>query len=587
MTAMLGGWVEMETHDIGMSIYNEQPLTADKRALKLRSLDSAIAADDRPVFKMMAMSREGLVTVKYRRLLWPKLLGIDVHEESSTEESAHYKKNDIERLNNLEFQNKDNSSDKEDWHTLSRHPEEEQVRLDVNRSFVFYPAFTDDAERDAHRSNLFDVIVYVLRRNPTLSYYQGYHDIAQVLLLVLGPSLAMRVLEHVSLRLLRDFMLPTMDGSIDHLRLLPAIIEAADSGLGQLLSSVEPYYALSSIITVFAHDIDSFDDICTVFDYVFASGSMVVPLYLYASMVISRKAELQALNTTDCDILHSVLSQFPSPISHSLLFDVISRASILLEVYPPQHLALWREISQYSVLKTTAAPQLPGRRYSTTHDLDIPSVESFRTRLNSTDSTNSYVIEELQEDEIVENTGAADANSDSDNESGRSTITPPSLSDSMATIPNERSFTNSFMEADENPQRLLKLQIEESHRKALEKKRLEEEHRQRLKATSTNRHQKTNTASVGPASIGIFSLSHVSKLLNNNSHSNKVVLLSRILRRTTCLLLPRTNLGVSLYVGIFSILMAHYYFTHSRAESLIGVKMNLQFIWENMIARYF
>lgn len=67
--AALGGWVEMETHDIGTSIYNEMPLTDDKRALKIKSLDSAVALDDRGMAKMLAMSREGLLNSSFRKIL--------------------------------------------------------------------------------------------------------------------------------------------------------------------------------------------------------------------------------------------------------------------------------------------------------------------------------------------------------------------------------------------------------------------------------------------------------------------------------------------------------------------------------------
>lgn len=593
----------METHDIGTSIYNEQPLTADKRALKCRSLDSAIAANDHSAFKMMAMSREGLVAAKYRRVLWPKLLGVDLHgleedesdaiEESQSDDTQRTQIGDNDSIGNDEEKKAESgaatSTLEGGWRALPPHPEEEQVRLDVNRSFVFYPTFASNTEREERRRDLFDVITYVLRRNLALSYYQGYHDVGQVLLLVLGRPLAMRVLEHVSLYLLRDFMLPTMDSSIDHLRLLPAIIGAADSDLGQLLAGVDPYYALSSIITVFAHDMDSFDDICTVLDYVFASGSMVVPLYLYASMVVSRKAELMALQTTDCDILHSVLSQFPSPISPALLFDVMARASTLLEVYPPQYLDLWSDISEYSVLKTTAAPQPPGRRYSTTYDLDSHSIDSFRTRLNSTSSMQSYVTKGSEEDEAaLENETGVDDETDSDSE--KHGTAPPSLSDSTATIPNERPFTNSFMESEKQPHKLLALQIEESNRKAAEKKRLEDERRRlaKLKAASVKNKASTDTGGASPAHIGIFSLARVSELLHENtSNSNNIVVLSRLLRQATRALLPRTGLGISLYVGVFSVLMAHYYFNQGRTEIFAGMKLHFQFAWENLITRYF
>lgn len=67
--AAMGGWVEMETHDIGKSIYNEMPLTEDRRALKIKSLDSAVSMNDWGMAKMLAMSREGLLTSSFRKKL--------------------------------------------------------------------------------------------------------------------------------------------------------------------------------------------------------------------------------------------------------------------------------------------------------------------------------------------------------------------------------------------------------------------------------------------------------------------------------------------------------------------------------------
>lgn len=49
------------------------------------------------------------------------------------------------------------------------HPDEAQVRLDVNRSFINYPRGQD---REALRRRLESLIVAVLRKHPTLSYFQ-------------------------------------------------------------------------------------------------------------------------------------------------------------------------------------------------------------------------------------------------------------------------------------------------------------------------------------------------------------------------------------------------------------------------------
>lgn len=54
------------------------------------------------------------------------------------------------------------------------------------------------AERDALQEQLIDIILEVLKRNPQLHYYQGYHDVAVSLLLVVGEKMAIAMLETLS-----------------------------------------------------------------------------------------------------------------------------------------------------------------------------------------------------------------------------------------------------------------------------------------------------------------------------------------------------------------------------------------------------
>ncbi|KAK5187961.1 GTPase-activating protein gyp8, partial [Cryomyces antarcticus] len=72
------------------------------------------------------------------------------------------------------------------WQSLPPHKDEDQVRLDVNRSFVYYPSNESEKQIDHRKQELSNLITEVLRRHPSLCYFQGYHDIVQVLLLVLG-----------------------------------------------------------------------------------------------------------------------------------------------------------------------------------------------------------------------------------------------------------------------------------------------------------------------------------------------------------------------------------------------------------------
>ena len=116
-----------------------------------------------------------------------------------------------------------------------------------------------------------------------LHYFQGYHDIVQVLLLVLGQDAAIPAVARLSLLRIRDFMLPTMSGTETHLRLLPAIIHAADSTLAKHLSQVQPFFALAATLTLYAHEIEEYGSIARLFDFLLASEA-VMSVYLFASV---------------------------------------------------------------------------------------------------------------------------------------------------------------------------------------------------------------------------------------------------------------------------------------------------------------
>lgn len=54
------------------------------------------------------------------------------------------------------------------------------------------------AERGVLQEQLIDIILEVLKRNPQLHYYQGYHDVAVSLLLVVGEKMTIAMLETLS-----------------------------------------------------------------------------------------------------------------------------------------------------------------------------------------------------------------------------------------------------------------------------------------------------------------------------------------------------------------------------------------------------
>lgn len=127
----------------------------------------------------------------------------------------------------------------------------------------------------------------MLRQHRRLHYFQGYHDIASVLLLVLGSSLAVEALERLSLLRIRDFMLDDLEAALAQLALLPTILRAADPSLALHLAGVQPFFALAGTLTMYAHEVQSYGDIARLFDYLLANEA-VVSIYLFAAVSTER-----------------------------------------------------------------------------------------------------------------------------------------------------------------------------------------------------------------------------------------------------------------------------------------------------------
>ncbi|KAI0185645.1 GTPase-activating protein gyp10 [Xylaria flabelliformis] len=268
----------------------------------------------------IAVASGGFLSDQLRSRAWPILLGSDADTTTSDDDS---------------------------WRHLPRHRDEDQVKLDVDRSFVYYPNDNTQAQLEEKKSELSDLITQVLRQQPYLCYFQGYHDICQVLLLALPPSLRGLAMSRLSVLRIRDFMLPTLAPAIAQLHLIPDLLGAVDAELWHHLSRNEPFFALADTLTMFAHNVQRYSDIARLFDALIAR-EQVFCLYVFTRIVLRRRAELLAHE--EPDMLHFALSKLPPDLD---LDAVIPEAARLFETHPPESLRAWRYISAASVLKTT------------------------------------------------------------------------------------------------------------------------------------------------------------------------------------------------------------------------------------------
>lgn len=222
-----------------------------------------------------------------------------------------------------------------------------------------YPEHDHPKELDKLKEQLEQVLCDVLRRHPELAYYQGFHEVAQVLFLVLGKDGAPLALRRVALLRLRDHLLiDDQLGTIPHLRLLGPILFAADKEVFALLPpSPHPNTGIQAVITLYAHDIQHYADIARLWDFLLASPA-VMAVYFYAILMLDRKEELMSLDPDyygDDGIMSTIFQKYPQPKDMDRL---IFAATKLYEQHPPAKLPLhaWSKVSKTSVLITTSDP---------------------------------------------------------------------------------------------------------------------------------------------------------------------------------------------------------------------------------------
>ncbi|KAF1838912.1 hypothetical protein BDW02DRAFT_585507 [Decorospora gaudefroyi] len=298
------------------------PAEKDKAAL----IRAAIDDGDVGALVSLATSSSGLISDSLRCTAWPLLLGCS-----------------------------DRDAGKEPWRHLPEHRDEHQVGLDVNRAFVYYPKNgirASDKQLDVRKQDLSHVILDVLRHHPALCYFQGYHDIVQVFLLVLGPEHAPSAVARLSLLRIRDFMLSSLEPALSQLELLRPILRAADPVLYDHLPKSQPSFALAGTITMFAHNLEDYRDITRLFDF-FLAQHAVMPIYLFAAVVLSKREELLETDKEDDDILYFMLGKLPQPFHVELH---IAHTLELYEKLPPSSLNSWEwwRVSSSSVLKASA-----------------------------------------------------------------------------------------------------------------------------------------------------------------------------------------------------------------------------------------
>jgi hypothetical protein len=182
---------------------------------------------------------------------------------------------------------------------------EHQLMIDVDRSFVQFK-YTNVNVLARYRSNLMFVLRNVFSKCPWLHYYQGFHDICSVLLLVLNRKEAAQAAIVIANIWLYDFMQPTFKESSEYMSLLKLILEKNDRQVYEYFQKIgdfEPLFCVSWVMTWLSHNLQSRQTVLHIYDCVMSTDP-TFPLFIVFS-IIHAKRDSVLITPPEMDEVHS------------------------------------------------------------------------------------------------------------------------------------------------------------------------------------------------------------------------------------------------------------------------------------------
>ncbi|RCK64777.1 GTPase-activating protein GYP8 [Candida viswanathii] len=441
----------MDIDYLGKSLYldtDDLPLNDHIKSLKVKEIYNTITKeeDKQEVLELLSdlsRSTDGLINNELRCKIWPILLGIDytiAENGTNGKDGTTTTTTTLDRSvlstplsgANLMKISPDLFLDDLKYVDLPPHKDEDQVKLDIQRSFTIlnhiqsilylgpssYATILTPNDIENLKTKLSHLIIKLLRKYPSLNYYQGFHDIASIILLVcyipndklddfnsngdvdeanddykINEELAFKMLEYLAIFHLRDYMLTDIYLTIDHLKLIPAVLEVVDEQLFELIRQTSNSFilseglhydykfdqGLSSILTIYSHDLTNINQILTLWDFSLSYNSVLINMYVYAASLITFKERIWEklnLEEDECefnhvgqDLVHTVVSPTSlfEDLTDSDLVKILNKAKELLDEHPIESLSnnetTWKkwfkEYNEHSVLCNSSSLTIP------------------------------------------------------------------------------------------------------------------------------------------------------------------------------------------------------------------------------------
>ena len=170
----------------------------------------------------------------------------------------------------------------------------------------------------------------------------GFHDVASVHMLTCGDEMGVMTLLKHSQTMLKDFHEKTMEPTVAVTELLYVILDKLDRVVAQKLrkAQVKPLFALSWLLTGFAHDLKNFDNVCRLYD-AFLSFHPLFPVYTAAALIITPKfrSGLLRLGNDSAEIHHYMqsLPKATEELREKFSYDRLLQAALgIMRAYPPK-----------------------------------------------------------------------------------------------------------------------------------------------------------------------------------------------------------------------------------------------------------
>jgi len=253
------------------------------------------------------------------------------------------------------------------------------IMRDIDRSLWDY--CEGEHLREQKRGALMRMINAILCDHPQLNYFQGFHDVCSVFLMVCGEQLGGAVAEFVALHHLCDNMRPSFDVALQVLGMVFPLLSLEDHELFAHMteSGIDPHFAISWHLTWLAHNFKSLSKVSRLFDFLLASHSLM-PVYITVAILMHMRSKVLEVEA-EYTAVYSCLQNLPQDLP---LDDLIVTASHLSSKVPPRTLAVFAKIRFDRSLMAEREPPLWARRRLEKEDVQIWLRETYQGAIVAT-----------------------------------------------------------------------------------------------------------------------------------------------------------------------------------------------------------